>query len=51
MNGGEEDDPIAEEWVIEEEEAPAGRRLQQLRQEDCKCVDRGEDTSQSSDRS
>lgn len=50
MNGGEEDDPIAEEWVIEEEEALAGRRLQQLRQEDCSCVDR-EDTSQSSDRS
>lgn len=40
VQGGEEDDPI---WAVEEEETPAGRRLQQMRQG--KCIDRGEDTS------
>lgn len=39
VQGGEEDDPI---WAVEEEETPAGRRLQQMRQG--KCIDR-EDTS------
>lgn len=43
MQGGEEDDPTAEVWAIEEEEAPAGRRLQQMRQDER--TDRGEDTS------
>lgn len=43
VQGGEEDDPTAEVWAIEEEEALAGRRLQQMRQDEC--IDRGEDTS------
>lgn len=51
LKGGEEDDLIAEEWVIEEEEAPAGRRMRQLRQEECNCIEREVGTSQSSDRS
>lgn len=52
LKGGEEGDPIAEEWVIEEEEALAGRRMQQLRQEECDCIEKKEvGTSQSSDRS
>lgn len=39
LKGGEEGDPGAEVWVIEEEEALAGRRMQQLRQEECSCIE------------
>ena len=51
LKGGEEGDLIAEEWVTEEEEALAGRRMQQLRQEECNCTEREVGTSQSGDRS
>lgn len=50
LKGGE-DDLIAEEWVTEEEEALAGRRMQQLRHEECNCTEKEVGTSQSSDRS
>lgn len=49
LKRGEEDDPVAEVWVIEEEETSERIRLQQLRQKECNCIDRGEGTSQSSD--
>lgn len=49
LKGGEEYDPVAEVCVIEEEETLEGIRLQQLRQEECNCGDRGEGTSESSD--
>lgn len=51
VKGGEEDDPIADVWVIEEEEALAGRRMQQLRPEERNCIEKEVGTSQSSDRS
>lgn len=40
LKGGEGDDLITEEWVIEEKKALAGRRMQQLRQDKCNCTER-----------
>lgn len=40
LKGGEGADLITGEWVIEEEEALAGRRMQQLRQDECICAER-----------
>jgi len=40
LKWGEEDDLIAEEWVIEEEKALAGRRMQQLKEEEYSHVER-----------
>lgn len=40
LKEGEGDDLITEEWVIEEEKALAGRRMQQLRQDECNCTER-----------
>ena len=53
LKWGEEDDLIAEEWVIEEEKALAGRRMQQLKEEEYSHVEREreEGTSQSGARS
>lgn len=40
LKEGEGDDLITEEWVIEEEKALTGRRMQQLRQDECICTER-----------
>lgn len=40
LKGGEGDDLITEEWVIEGEKALTGRRMQQLRQDECNCTGR-----------